>query len=303
MIWTTDLIEEYIKDPVKVKRDFNIHSILNGAIDFKDPFYGGEKKFLHGLKFRSDGILFEYTKDETENVLKTKDINFFIDFLEIGKNDYQNDMFEKLSNNRMNLFHVSRQIGTSVNILTYSLHFCMMNFYKSVVIFSNFKGNEYHIMLSLIESLPFYMKPGIRHNEKDNFIMFGNGSSIRFIDYSEILGYSPDFLVLSDFAYAKNSSIIYKSVIHCVVARSNDRLIIYSTSSENENNLFNELVKNSRNNNTPFNLSVYEHDSNVDPEYIIRTNGIESYFLEYCCLLPTDVQYKREILLNRLNLQ
>lgn len=303
MIWTTELIEEYINDKKSFIRDIKLKSLEDDSIEYKIPLFKDEN-------LRNGNIVFKYTDEELRNILKIKnDIKYFSSFIKINKDipiairGYQEEILDKMKNNRMNLFHVGRQIGFSLLSIIFACNFSITNSEKTILFLSNNSKYTFDNFIKLISFLPFYMKPGIISYKRGSYIKFDNRSKIVFSMYSKFsIGFTPDVTILDDFAFVENkiASSIYKSFLPVILARSDNRLIISSVGSKDVDNVFNNMVKSERIRKSPLNLSVYPND--IHDEYL-KEKSFDIKLIEYKCILPDDKEIIRQHKLNQLNIE
>ena len=246
MIWSTeDLPCSGIAcscDMKAVNRDKKIKGLLGE--NYKDPFYKGN----HNL--RAPDIIFNFSDDEKLEWVKClKDINYFHyktqshkknksdkygKILHVGKaNLYksQQDILSKIEKSNLNVIVNSRQSGMGYVLAIKALYKATMFEDKSVLIitYNNERTNILNYIKDMYQTLPFFLKRGIRDWNK-NSIRFDNGSRIILGDTSHAFAANWSLVILDDYAYYddKKMNDIYKVFLPVISSIVDSEMIICS---------------------------------------------------------------------------
>jgi hypothetical protein len=241
-VYTTQIIEDILQNYLQGNK-------INDSI-----FYRGQ------IGFRKAGILFEFTEEEKEEYLRcNKDIIYFAEKYckivdphlgerrQIKLRDYQKDFLRKIDGHRFNVAAVSRQTGITTVEAIEILHAFIFSADKTIQIV-DIKIDAAHEKLQKVKDmfrqLPFFIQPGIHTMNKSVFVA-ENFSAIKTNSYSKnvAIGYQIHDLHLGNFAFASPSKLesFYKSIMPCMAALKNSKVVI--TSTPNGHNMFYKLYQ------------------------------------------------------------
>lgn len=198
------------------------------------------------------GVKQEYTKEELEEyIICRNDPEYFIrKYIKIVSlddglvlfemRDYQANMVKTFDENRFAICLLPRQMGKTITVAAYLLHYAIFNSVKSIGILAN-KGATAREILSrlqrMIENLPFFLQPGVVEFNKGS-VEFGNGSKVLAESTSNdaIRGYSFNIVYLDEFAFVENAEDFYTSTYPVISSGKKTKVIV--TSTPNGMNLF-----------------------------------------------------------------
>lgn len=305
MVWNTKLINQIVDsydsgcDIKTIIRDIRIEELFNNneskikfpfIIDPGHPSFSHLKSGKEIFSHRSPNIVFKYTKEEESNIigLSFNPINIF-KYINHDVKKYHKSYFDKLSLNRFNIMILARQIGSTESALISALQYMISNYDKRVAFISK-KENiaDRSIRFNrLYESLPFYMKPGIRDIKPASFtnacnkskILFDNGNCIDFLTHKEKIVKHYDYYIYEDFGYisSEDLNIIYQVHMPIWSARVDTKVLMFG-------NNFGNIINNS--NFDKFTVSKYNWDMDELMDYnriteIIDSIGLKSFMDEY----------------------
>jgi hypothetical protein len=204
------------------------------------PFYEG-KQFL-----RKGNIVFEYTEEEiTELARCAHDIVYFAEkyavvmtdegIRRVALRDYQKDMLRNFQNERFNIVLASRQMGKTVTASIFNAWYLTFQVDKNTLLLANKSDTTKEIIdkaKTVIENLPFFMKPGIVKYDVMN-VKCDNGC--RLVGQSTTakagIGFTIHTLFLDEFAHIHPSIVdaFYENVYPTLSASKVSRIIITST--------------------------------------------------------------------------
>jgi hypothetical protein len=135
----------------------------------KLPFYEG-RQFL-----KKGNIVFEYTDEEIQELARcAADIVYFAEkyavvmtdngIQQVKLRDYQVEMLRNLQEERFNIVLASRQMGKTVTASIFNAWYLTFNMDKNTLLLANKSDSTKEIIdkaKTVIENLPFFMKPGI----------------------------------------------------------------------------------------------------------------------------------------------
>ena len=159
--------------------------------------------------------------------------------------DYQEEILDTFVHERFTILMASRQIGKTVTAAIFIVHYMLFNKDKNVMIVADVSDTTKEIIdkvRSIIEHLPFFMKPGIVINNV-NSIKLDNGCRIigRTTTKKTGIGFSIDLLYMDEFAHINESYInfFYRSIYPTISGIITSKIII--TSTPNGTNKFYEI--------------------------------------------------------------
>jgi len=218
---------------------------LNVAIDdgYKPkstPFHDGNPNLRKG------NIVFEYTQLEISEIKRcAKDIVYFANnyctvmtdegLQTIELRGYQEKMLRQFAAERFNICLASRQVGKTICSSIFIAWYVLFNFDKNALILSNKGATTTEILdkgKTILENLPFFMKPGILKYDVFNS-KFDNGCRIigQTTTKKAAIGFTIHLLFMDEFAHIPHQFIntFYENVYPTVSASSNSKVIITST--------------------------------------------------------------------------
>ena len=208
---------------------------------------------------RKANLLFQYTDEEIQEILKCrKDIVYFAEtyvYLKTEKGlkhiklrPYQKKLLSNYQHNRWCITLQARQSGKSTTTAIFFAWLSIFSTDKNLAVVAQrdqIAGEVFSKIKSIIQYLPFFMKPGcVKFNR--NGYRFDNGCSALYRPASidALQGYTIDVLYIDEFAYIKNTQAreFWNNVYPTLSSMSNSRVMI--TSTPNGRNLFWELWNN-----------------------------------------------------------
>lgn len=208
---------------------------------------------------RKANLLFQYTDEEIQEILKCrKDIVYFAEtyvYLKTEKGlkhiklrPYQKKLLSNYQHNRWCITLQARQSGKTTTTAIFFAWLSIFSTDKNLAIIAQrdqIAGEVFSKIKSIIQYLPFFMKPGcVKFNR--NGYRFDNGCSALYRPASidALQGYTIDVLYIDEFAYIKNTQAreFWNNVYPTLSSMSNSRVMI--TSTPNGRNLFWELWNN-----------------------------------------------------------
>ena len=241
-IWTTNRYTKLLDD------------IENGAIDIKtvrnSPFKDNE------VSWKKANLIFEYTPEEVEEIRKCKaDVIYFANkyaqvmteegIQQIILRDYQEEILSAFKKNRFNILDASRQIGKSVMSAIFIAWFLIFNTDKNVLVVANIATTTKEVLdkiKSILENLPFFLKPGCISNNVMS-MKFDNGCRLigRTTTKNTGIGFAINLLYIDEFAHINPSylNFFYRAIYPTISASTQSKIII--TSTPNGMNKFYEI--------------------------------------------------------------
>lgn len=238
---------------------------------------------------RKDSILFNYTDEEITTLVSIKnDVFNLIPFLNIKLRDYQEDLLNKVSNNRYNLVLKSRQCGIdTVNAISI-LHYILTNEDKNILVLVNNIQQGCELIdkvKKLYYSLPFYMKIGVETWNQSS-IKFSNGVRLKVgAGKNAAIGTQIHYLLICDAAHIVNFFEIYRSLFPMVSSLKDSKITISST--PNGINDFYHIYKDASLNKNSYALTkVYWHqvdgrDEQWKKDAILSIGSLNHFEQEY----------------------
>jgi hypothetical protein len=241
-VWNTAKIDKLIND------------YSEGTIDIRDvkniPFINRD------IKLRKPGLLFEYTKEEMAELRRCAgDVMHFANkyaqlltdegIIEITLRDYQEEIITAFARERFSILMASRQIGKTVTSAIFIVWYLLFHYEKNALVVADVMDTTKEIIdkiKSIIEHLPFYMKPGIIINNVMS-MKFDNGSRLigRSTTKKTGIGFNIHLLYMDEFAHINSSYLnyFYRAIYPTVTGMKNSKVIISST--PNGMNRFHEI--------------------------------------------------------------
>jgi|TARA_B110000914_G_scaffold60908_1_gene52907 hypothetical protein len=206
----------------------------------KLPFYEG-RQFL-----KKGNIVFEYTDEEISELARcARDIVYFAEkyavvmtdegIQQVKLRDYQKEMLRNFQNDRFNIVLAARQMGKTVTASIFNAWYVTFNMDKNTLLLANKSDSTKEIIdkaKTVIENLPFFMKPGIIKYDVMN-VRCDNGC--RLIGQSTTaksgIGFTIHNLYLDEFAHVHPSiaDAFYENVYPTLSSSKVSRITITST--------------------------------------------------------------------------
>lgn len=248
-IWTSERVN-------KLMDDFE-----NGMIDIKtiknSPFKDNDPAL------RKANLVFEYTPEELDELRKCKadPLYFAMHYAKIMTEegiitaplrDYQEEIIRSFKDNRFNILMASRQIGKTVMSGVFIAWFLIFHTDKNVLAVANVATTTKEVLdkiKSVIENLPFYMKPGCVSNNVMS-LKYDNGCRLigRTTTKNTGIGFTIHLLYIDEFAHINPAylNFFYRAIYPTVsAAKSTSKIII--TSTPNGMNRFYEIYMDAMN--------------------------------------------------------
>lgn len=205
--------------------------------------------------------------------------------------DFQEKMIKTFSENRFVINLLPRQMGKTITVAAFLLHYAIFNKHKSIGILANKAATSREILgriQRMLENLPFFLQPGVVEYNKGN-VEFGNGSTLMAAATSSdsIRGFSFNVVYLDEFAFVENADTFYTSTYPVISSGSNTKVLI--TSTPNGMNLFYKLWEDARMGRNDF-VPVKVHWSenpkrdNKWKETTLKNIGKRQFAQEYECV-------------------
>lgn len=243
-IWSTSKVSKLVEDYQEGRADIAGYK--------NTPF------FKKDIEFRAPNLSYEYTDEELDELKRcAMDIEHFTkNYVTIkdedGKllkirqlRDYQEEILDSFVHNQMNILMAARQIGKSITSAIFIVHFMLFHRDKNVMIVADVSDTTKEILdkvRSIIEHLPFFMKPGIVINNVQS-MKLDNGCRLigRTTTKKTGIGFSIDLLYMDEFAHINEAYIefFYRSIYPTISGIKTSKIII--TSTPNGTNKFYKL--------------------------------------------------------------
>jgi len=260
------------------------------------PFYEG-KQFL-----RKGNIVFEYTDDEVSELARcATDIVYFAEkyavvmtdegIKQVKLRDYQKKMLRNFQHERFNIVLASRQMGKTVTASIFNAWYLTFHTDKNTLLLANKSDSTKEIIdkaKTVVENLPFFMKPGIIKYDVMN-VRCDNGC--RLIGQSTTaksgIGFTIHNLYLDEFAHIHPSiaDSFYENVYPTLSASQVSRITI--TSTPNGFNKFYQIYADAASGNNEYNamrIDWWEHPDRDDAWYkreLGNLGSIEAFNKQY----------------------
>ena len=232
-IWTTVRINKLLED--FENGEIDIKTIKNSPFKDNDPVW------------RKSKILFEYTPEELEEVKRCKadPVYFAKKYAQIMTEegvqlaplrDYQEEIIHSFKENRFCCLMASRQIGKTVMSGVFIAWFLVFHADKNVLAVANIASTTKEVIdkiKSVLENLPFFLKPGCVSNNVMS-MKFDNGCRLigRTTTKNTGIGFTIHLLYIDEFAHINASYLdfFYRAIYPTITgAGSKSKVIISST--------------------------------------------------------------------------
>jgi hypothetical protein len=206
-----------------------------------------QKGYLGNQNLKESGINVQFTKEQVKEYIKcSKDPVYFIEkyikvvsldegLIPFKLYDYQEDMVQKVHNNRFIIAKLPRQSGKSTTMVSYLLHYVLFNQNMNVAILANKQSVAKDILSRLqltYEYLPLWLQQGIVEWNKGS-IQLENGSKIiaSSTSASAIRGGSFNIIFLDEFAHVPTNIAeeFFNSVYPTITAGQETKVLMVST--------------------------------------------------------------------------
>ena len=203
--------------------------------------------YLGNPNLKESGREQNFTKEQVKEYMKcAQDPNYFIkEYVKVVSldeglipfelYDYQEDIINKVHNNRFVIAKLPRQSGKSTTIVSYILHYILFNQSMTVGILANKQATSREILSRLklaYEYLPLWLQQGIVEWNKGSIIL-ENGSKVlaSATSSSAIRGGSFNMIFLDEFAHVPNNIAeeFFSSVYPTVTSGQNTKVLMVST--------------------------------------------------------------------------
>jgi len=206
-----------------------------------------EKTYLGNQNLKGANVKQEFTKEQVEEYLKcSKDPLYFITnyvqivtldhgLVQFDPWDFQQDMIQKIHDNRFIICKFPRQTGKSTTVISYLLHYVLFNPDVRVAILANKQQTAMELLHRLkiaYEHLPKWLQQGIEEWNKGSIIL-ENGSKIiaSATSSSAVRGGSFNMIFLDEFAYIPSNVAeeFFSSVYPTISSGTSTKVLIVST--------------------------------------------------------------------------
>ena len=203
--------------------------------------------YLGNENLKASGVNIEFTQDQVKEYIKcAQDPAYFIKkyikvvsldegLVPFNLYDYQEDIVDKVHNNRFVICKLPRQSGKSTTIVSYILHYILFNQSMTVGILANKQATAREILSRLklaYEYLPLWLQQGIVEWNKGS-IELENGSRIlaSSTSSSAIRGGSFNMIFLDEFAHVPQgiAEEFFSSVYPTVTSGQSTKVLMVST--------------------------------------------------------------------------
>jgi len=203
--------------------------------------------YLGNHNLKPEGIPIEFTKEQVAEYMKCQDdpdyfIKNYVKIVHLDKGlvpfemyDFQEDIIEKVHNNRFVIAKLPRQSGKSTTVISYILHYVLFNPQVNVAILANKLATARELLHRLklaYENLPAWLQQGIAEWNKGS-IELENGSKIlaSATSSSAVRGGSFNMIFLDEFAYVPHNVAedFFSSVYPTITSGQNTKVLIVST--------------------------------------------------------------------------
>ena len=260
------------------------------------PFYEG-KQFL-----RKGNIVFEYTDEEISELARcASDIVYFAEkyavvmtddgIKQVKLRDYQKRMLRNFQHERFNIVLASRQMGKTVTASIFNAWYLTFNTDKNTLLLANKSDSTKEIIdkaKTVVENLPFFMKPGIIKYDVMN-VRCDNGCRLmgQSTTAKSGIGFTIHNLYLDEFAHIHPSiaDSFYENVYPTLSASKVSRITI--TSTPNGFNKFYEIYAAAERGDNEYNamrIDWWEHPDRDDAWYereLGNLGSIEAFNKQY----------------------
>jgi len=203
--------------------------------------------YLGNKNLKSSDVPVDYTKEQIEEYLKCASdpvyfIEKYVQIVNVDEGlvpfklyDFQEDMIEKVHNNRFVIAKLPRQSGKSTTIIAYLLHYTLFNPSVNVAVLANKLATARELLGRLklaYEHLPRWMQQGIIEWNKGS-IELENGSKIlaSATSSSAVRGGSFNMIFMDEFAYIPQgvAEEFFSSVYPTISSGKTTKVLIVST--------------------------------------------------------------------------
>ena len=204
-------------------------------------------KYLGNQNLKAAGVSVPFTQEQVKEYLKcSKDpvhfIKTYIKIVSLDEGlvpfdmwDFQEDIVEKVHNNRFVIAKLPRQTGKSTTMISYLLHYVLFNQDVNVAILANKLATARELLHRLqlaYEYLPKWMQQGIVEWNKGS-IELENGSKIlaSATSSSAVRGGSFNMIFLDEFAYVPHgiAEEFFSSVYPTISSGQTTKVLMVST--------------------------------------------------------------------------
>lgn len=204
-------------------------------------------KYLGNQNLKAAGVAQDFTKEQVKEYLKcSKDpvhfIKTYIKIVSLDEGlvpfnmwDFQEDIIDKVHNNRFVIAKLPRQTGKSTTMISYLLHYVLFNQDVNVAILANKLATARELLHRLklaYEYLPDWMQQGIVEWNKGS-IELENGSKIlaSATSSSAVRGGSFNMIFLDEFAYVPHgiAEEFFSSVYPTISSGQTTKVLMVST--------------------------------------------------------------------------
>ena len=204
-------------------------------------------KYLGNQNLKASGVAQEYTKEQVEEYVKCSQdpvyfIKQYIKIVSLDEGlvpfdlwDFQEDIVDKIHDNRFVIAKLPRQTGKSTTVVSYLLHYVLFNQDVNVAILANKLATARELLHRLklaYEYLPKWMQQGIVEWNKGS-IELENGSKIlaSATSSSAVRGGSFNMIFLDEFAYVPQgvAEEFFSSVYPTISSGQTTKVLIVST--------------------------------------------------------------------------
>ena len=205
------------------------------------------KTYLGNHNLKASGVEQEFTEEQVSEYIKCskEPLHFIKNYVKIVTLDeglvqfepwdFQEDMLEKVHDNRFIICKFPRQTGKSTTIIAYLLHYVLFNPDVRVAILANKQATAMELLHRLkiaYEHLPKWLQQGIEEWNKGSIIL-ENGSKIiaSATSSSAVRGGSFNMIFLDEFAYIPSgvAEEFFSSVYPTISSGKHTKVLIVST--------------------------------------------------------------------------
>jgi len=203
--------------------------------------------YLGNKNLKAAGTKIEFTKKQVEEYMKcAKDPLYFVrNYVKIvsldhglvpfDMYDFQEDMIQKIHENRFVIAKLPRQTGKSTTVISYLLHYILFTQDVNVAILANKQATARELLHRLklaFEYLPLWMQQGIVEWNKGSIIL-ENGSKLiaSSTSASAVRGGSFNMIFLDEFAFVPQgvAEEFFSSVYPTITSGQSTKVLIIST--------------------------------------------------------------------------
>jgi len=205
------------------------------------------EKYLGNPNLKAPGVPVKFTKSQVKEYMKCQEdpiyfVKKYVKIVSLDEGlipfklwDFQEDMIQKIHDNRFTISKFPRQTGKSTTVVSYLLHYVLFSQDMSVAILANKLSTARELLHRLqlaYEYLPKWLQQGIVEWNKGS-IELENGSKIvaSSTSSSAIRGGSFNAILLDEFAYvpANVAEEFFSSVYPTIASGKSTKVIMVST--------------------------------------------------------------------------